>query len=238
MNSTFLKNNLAQILKELDKDCARMLLQKSLALYEANKSGDAEKIRNSYRTLLAQVQMAEKATGIPLISAPDGSFLCALNGLAYSMYAITQKEMTKTFDTIEEANWFLYDKTNIIVTKVSLKTKTTLGLLANHTAITQVTITYKAGNGDVRYRYGIWQEEKTGLFLRRDADQYVQKWLEINPDVEYVTSEYYRNSRGSVSSVAFGLGTDYVEHVNHVITYRQQLDNARPGMKGARENAA
>ena len=224
MNSTYVKENLSKYMSALDRDSKSVIVRAALAFYESNRSGDSKRIQQAYQILLRNILAGERIVGVPLIRSTDGNYLCALNAFAHVIYSVTQKEYSRTFDSIAEANEFLKDKRNLILTNVHIKTRTTMGLFANHSVATQIIVTYKLGDGKHAYHYGICQQEKTHLFLRANNQGYAQRWEEKNPGFECVFVQHTSNARADASSLAFGFGLDYLEHVKHFVTYRRRLD--------------
>lgn len=224
MNSSMMTEAYTNYMTALDKPTKATLFQQAVRYHEAGKLGDPEKLRSAYQALLAIVHTGEQTTGIRLITSQDGSFLCALNAVAAKTCEILNKEYTASFDTLQQANDWLADKRNFILTSVKIQTRTTLGMFANHSNASKIVITFRVGMGDRFYRYGICQQEKTNLFTRSKNDNgFVKEWEAANPGLECVFLQQTSNSRGSSSSVAFGFGLDYVEHVKYFVTYRKQF---------------
>ena len=224
MNSTMITEAYTNYMTALDKPTKAKLFQWSVCYYEAGKCGDPEKLRNAYQSLLATVQTGEQSTGIQLISSPDGSFLCALNALAAKTYGILNKEYTVSFDSLQQANDWLADKRNFILTSVKIQTRTSLGLFANHSNASKIVITLRASWNGQQYRYGICQQEKTNLFVRSNNDNsFAKEWEAANPGLECVFLQHTSNARASSGSMVFGFGLDYVEHVKYFVTYRKPI---------------
>lgn len=226
MNSTMIKANCNSYFKGLDKATARKLTRQAVNYYEMGKTGDPQKLQSAYNALLAAVREGERVSGVQLIQSPDGSFLCALNAVSAFFQTLFHTENTISFQNLQQANDWLKEKTNLIITGVKIETRTSLGLLANHAKASAITLSYRVGTGEKLYRYGICQEEKTHLFLRRKDKEFVKKWEAANPGLECVSLQQTSNSRASASSQLFGFGLDYVEHVKYFITYRKPLSDS------------
>lgn len=225
MNSVYLDNNLNAFLAKLDINAAAVLLRSGLSLHEANKSGDPEWIRLIRATLLDQMKKAEQIAGVQLLQSPDGSYICATNAFALRMDKLSNHVYTKTFASLEEANAWLMPKRNLILMNVSIKTRTTLGLLANHTVAAQIVIQYKYNYGKEKFCYGIWEQEKTKLFLRGKTDHYAQQWEAKHPGLECVFLQHASNARGNAASLMVGFG-NYAEHQKFFVTYRERVNAA------------
>jgi len=224
MNSTMIAEAYTKYLTALDKPTKAELLRQATCYYKASTEGDPQKLRSAYHSLLKTVQAGEQTTGIQLITSPDESFLCALNAVASKTYALVNKEYSVSFDSLQQANDWLADKRNLILTSVRIQTKTTLGMFANHSKAAKIIITFRVETEGKFYRYGICQQEKTQLFTRSKEDNgFVKTWEAANPGLECVFLQHTSNARASSGSMAFGFGLDYVEHVKYFITYRKPL---------------
>ena len=224
MNSKMMTEAYTKFLAALDKPSKAALLQHAAHYYKASTEGDPEKLRGAYQQLLKAVQAGEQATGIQLITSPDGSFVCALNAIASKTYALVNKEYSASFDSLQQANDWLSDKRNVILTSVRIQTKTTLGMFANHSKAAKIMLTFRVGTDGQFYRYGICQQEKTQLFVSsKDDKSFAKTWEAANPGLECVFLQHTSNARASSGSLAFGIGLDYVEHVKYFITYRKPI---------------
>ncbi len=227
MNSTMSTAVYETFLKALDKPTRARLFQQAIFYYEAGRQGNPEKLRSAYQALLATVQSGEQATGIQLITSPDGSFLCALNAVAAKTYETMSKEYVISFDSLQQANTWLADKQTLILTSVKIQTQTSFGLFANHSNASKIVIRFRMALDNQRYIYGIFEQELTNMFVKgKDDNSFAKKWEAANPGLECVFLQQASNSRASGGSIMFGFGLDYVEHVKYFVTYRKRLPSA------------
>jgi hypothetical protein len=221
MNSTLLNANIRNYIAALPKDYQGQMFRWSIAYHTANQKGDSDALRTAYSNLLGIIRQGEQITGIQLLQSPDGSFMCALTGLASMLYQAANQTKTITFPNIQEANNWLRAQTRIVPTAVKVQTKTSMGFFANHSVATQVCITYRFSMKPIQGHLGICEEEITEMFKRGNYESYVAKWEKAHPGSKCLFVQNAVNSRGSSSSVAFGFGLDYIEHAKFFVTYLQ-----------------
>ena len=223
MKSYVIKEACAAYLNGLSTEQKRRLLQAAIAYYARLQKGDPAGMQKAYPTLLRIVREGEATSGVQLLASPDGSYYLALNQLSGTVYQAAMKEKSIQFPSTAKANEWLNQQAGILLTNVQIKTRTRLGLFANHSEAASVQISYRRNLGPTQYKYGIMEEEKTRAFLKERNNNYAKDWEARYPGFECVSLYQTSNSRGSSSSVAFGLGLDYVEHVKYFVTFRHPL---------------
>ena len=126
-----------------------------------------------------------------------------------------------SFESVDDANKWIRQNREKEVISMSADYSKSLGLFANHAEVYRISIKYRF-NSATEYIYEILEEETTHLFFSPSKEDVMNKWKKNHPLCEIIAQSYATDARASSSSLLFGFGLDYVEHVKTVTLYRKR----------------
>lgn len=226
MNSQLLRNKLRDFFKPLNMKQRETLLVYGLAYQSAIRSGNTN-MKVAYEDFLNVILEYQKLTNVTIIESPDQSYYNALNALSAICVEDEKRRSpekgTKSFSSVESAHEWLSSNLTIVPTSLHTSCESTLGLFANHSRATGITIEYIDYKRQTGVQYGICEQEYTRILVKANVESLKEQWEFSNPGLTIVLVTYSSNVRGDMTSLAFGFG-DRVEHVKLFIIYKKIVD--------------
>lgn len=226
MKSMLILENYPRFIERVTQSREKRLVEAAVQYHIASRTGQPQDIRTGYERMLAQVRQGEQESGVQVLQSPDESYVCALTALASHIYQTWNQTRTVFFSSVEEANDWLWRNKGIVVTDMDIRAAVTPGLFANHTTATSISVVYRPHGGDANMFYAIHEEEDTWLFRRGKTENYAVEWEHAHPGCKSLIVRHYTNSRGDSTSLFFGFGLDYVEHIKHFVLYCAAVNRA------------
>lgn len=112
--------------------------------------------------------------------------------------------------------WFQYHP-GVSHVRCTFDMNTSFGLLANKYALDRVELDYELLNGVNRYQYGLVKEESVSI-VKGNVKEYMMRWKEEHPNVTVVSWSGGTHSRGTIGTVALGVGS--ANRMNVYILFR------------------
>ena len=235
MNSVLIRNNLSAFFQKLNPEQKKLLFAKGMAYHSALTQG-LNDLKDRHDDFLLYTLKCQKETDVTIIKSPDGNYLAALSSLAAVFVEYYKKEIEKqtpekgeeSFTSVYEADEWLKSHPTIVPTKLNTSARSTLGLFANHSVVSLIRIEYTDMKRATGYMYGMAEVEKTQLFITGKPYQAIEKWKNNNPECDVILTNACSNVRGSATALAFGFGSDRVEHIKVFLIYRKKAaDNTQ-----------
>lgn len=229
MNSVLLKENVKGFINTLDNDSIVMLAALSVEYQEIMKSGNPEKQKTAYESILDSVKRQEASTGVKVLSAPDDSYIFAINALTGLFQRIHEKQRQAMmpekkkiiFKSIVDADIWLHNNPNVAVEDMDVATGTSWGYFANHSYVRSVTLFYTDYKKPTGYIYGICEEERSRHYFSSTVEEFIVKWRMENPERECLSVRACKNTRGDSGALFWGVGVS--ENTSYYVLYRRKV---------------
>ena len=168
--------------------------------------------------------------GVYVLSAPDNSYIFAVNALSGLFKRIHEKKKQEmapkrkkaVFRSIVDADIWLHNNPNAAVEQWEVATGTSWGYFANHSHVESVTLYYIDYKRPTGYIYGICEEERTRHYFSSTLEEFIVKWRKENPEREYLGVKSSKNLRGSSGALFWGTGVS--ENTSYYVLYRRKIE--------------